>query len=118
MEAVLDFSGNKYDAAGRNFALFIASLETGAAAYHIIDFVLLVGLLQVLTIRGQNVKSSAHRRHAKKLLVQLAALGVQPLDLGQGEERSFQAKMPPRMSSVNCGIRLCACNSPSGLYHW
>jgi hypothetical protein len=38
-------------------------------------------------------------------------------DLSDRGKTRLHAKMPSKNNSVNCGISVCACRFPSGLYH-
>ena len=119
---MLDFGTYEDHISGGYLAVFLpilgAGFETGASADYIVDLVFEMRPLPVGRSGGQDVESSAHRRHAEKFSVQLATLGSRAVDFGDVRKQRFQAKIPPKMSSVNCGIRLCVCRSPSGLYHW
>src|SRR5579864_6211255 len=44
--------------------------------------------------------------------------GMRAGDSHRHSPEFIYASIPAKISSVNCGIRLFACNSPSGLYHW
>ena len=103
---MFDFGRDEDDATCGNFAIFAIGLEARAAAHHVIHFVLMMGPLKIETVRGQHVKAGAH-----------ATLRALPLDVGKLDQDSTHAKMPPKIRSVNCGMRFCACRSPSGLYH-
>src|ERR1700689_566179 len=111
------FRRDKNQAARGNFAVFGSGLAAGASADDVVYLVFAMRVLPVCCPRGQDVEAGPHRRHPQKFEVRLAALEALLGDLRQAGEYRFHAKMPPKISSVNWGIRFWACRSPSGLYH-
>ncbi len=111
------FRRDKNHAAGGNLPVLAAGLEPGVSPNHVIHFILVMRALQVEAARGQNVESSAHGLLTQELAVGLAAMNTLAVDLGEIDVDWDHAKMPPKIRSVNCGIRFCTCKSPSGLYH-
>ena len=118
MKIVMYASRHENNAAFAHLMFLGVDAHESPAANYVIHFVFVVRLLRICAARWQDVETGTHRRHAKKFFVQLATLGSLLVDFGKIGEKRFQAKIPPKMSSVNCGIRLCVCRSPSGLYHW
>ena len=115
---MLDLGGYKKDTAGANFPVFVAGAKAGAPANHIIQFILAMWTVRVRIPGREYVQTSAHRRNTKEFLIQLAASGALPFYLGKFGKERLHARIPAKIRLVNCGTRLCVCNSPSGLYHW
>jgi len=115
---MLHFSCDEHHAPCGYLVDFLGNFEAGSSPDNVIDLIFVVRSLQVRCTGGEDVEAGAHRRHAKKFAVRFTAPGPLLLDLGDGGKERFHAKMPPKMRSVNCGMRFCACKSPAGLYHW
>src|SRR5208337_625407 len=99
------------------FMIFLGGLEAGATPDHVIDLILMMRPLQVRRSRGQNIHPGAHCRHPEEFAIGVSTSLALKANFGNEGEERFHAKIPPKISSVNCGIRFCACSSPSGLYH-
>src|ERR1700686_4273379 len=110
IEAMLDVGGNEQHASSRNLPVFLRSFETRLAADHVIHLIFMMWSLRVGRPGRKYVKSRAHGRYAKKLLIQLVAMDSLPINLANIREHGLHARIPPNTSSVNCGARLLACS--------
>src|SRR5580704_14673492 len=125
---MFDFGSYEEHAAGGNFAVLIAGAKARPAANDVVHFVFVMRALQIGISGGEHIETGAHAGHAKKLVVEFAALSALLLDSGNVGDKRFHAgivhvrivhaRMPEKTRSVNCGIRFWACKLPSGLYHW
>src|SRR5713226_6067496 len=73
VKSMLDFGGDKDHAACGDFAIVCISFEARASADDVIHFIFMMGFLRISSSRLKYVESGAHRRHAQKFAVQLAA---------------------------------------------
>jgi len=115
---MLNLGGDEEHASRGDFPVLISGLEARFSADDVVHLIFMMGALRVGGPGGQYVEPRAQGRHAQKLAIQFAARGPLPVDRADVPEPRLHARIPPKSSSVNCGIRWCACSSPSGLYHW
>jgi hypothetical protein len=83
---MIHFGGYEDYAASVYHFLLVANSHARPAAYHVVQFIFLMGLLRVSATGRQQVNAGAHSRHAKKFLVALAGLGACGGDGGQVKE--------------------------------
>src|SRR5579863_6656341 len=123
---MLHCRGDEEYTAGGDFVIFFltpplishAGSKAAFSTDHVVNLIFMMRSLCIGGARSQNVESGAHGRNPQKLLVKLAVPQTFQLDFRNPREKLIHAKIPPKTSRVNCGIRFSACNAPSGLYHW